>query len=175
MEATNLTVRLENLHLVSLLILVILISSNYSVDLLPCNVQKILINSYSLKHISLFLTLLLTVFLNKYDGFKSLKMITFNSILIYVWFILIINMNLYFIGILFLLLLSLIIVLKMIDYENTHLKNKASKQYFDIKVIIEKSILGITLLGVIFSLFNGDFNWRNIFFKDPNCTLYGMS
>ena len=165
----NLVADLNKINIVSIFILTIIMFSNYSVDILPCRLKSILINNNLSKHVSLFFILLFTIFLNNYEGYKSLTKILFNSVLIYFWFVLIVNLNTYFLIIILLLLLLLLIANKLIDYEEKHMNIKKGDKLYKIKETIEKSVLYLTIIGIIYSFISGDLDINHIIYGNRKC------
>lgn len=172
MDKNNLVVDLNKINIVSIFILAIIMFSNYSVDILPCRLKSILINNNLSKHVSLFFILLFTIFLNNYEGYKSLTRILFNSLLIYIWFVLIVNLNTYFLIIILLLLLLLLIVNKLIDYEEKHMNIKQGDKLYKIKETIETSILYLTIIGIIYSFITGDLDLNHIIYGTRKCSSF---
>jgi hypothetical protein len=171
-DKNNIVTDLNKINIVSIFILTIIMFSNYSVDILPCRLKSILINYNISKHIFLFFILIFTIFLNNYEGYKSLSNILLKSILIYVWFVLIINLNIYFLIIILLLLLLLLIVNKLIDYEEKHMNIKKGDKLYKIKEKIEKSVLYLTIIGIIYSSISGDLVINHIIYGNRKCSSF---
>ena len=161
----------DSTHLISLFILFIIVSTNYSVDMLPCKFKLILKFNYVTKHFFLFLTLLFTIFLNHYSGFKSLRSIIYTSVFVYIWFLILINLNLYFMFIIVILLLIRIVINKIIDFDIAHMEINRKMIFINSTKIIDKMIIILTVIGFIYSISYNDFNISDIYSKDLKCPV----
>jgi hypothetical protein len=168
-DKNNIVTDLNKINIVSIFILSIIVFSNYSVNILPCRLKSILINYNLSTHVILFFILLFTIFLNNYEGYKSLTKILLNSVLVYGWFVLIVNLNIYCLIIILLLLFLLLIVNKLIDYEVQHMKIKQGDKLYKIKETIEKTVLYLTIIGTIYSYITGDLEINHIIYGIRNC------
>ena len=77
----------------SLFILLLIISGNFLDVLFPCQLRYILENNILVKHFLAFLTLFFFAVLSDTENNKSLTDVLKSSLILYLWFILIIRMN----------------------------------------------------------------------------------
>lgn len=114
--------------LYSLILLVLVISGNYIGEVLPCRFQKIMSTNMVLKYICTFFTLIFFVVLSSNQE-KKLSQVLYNSILIFVWFMILAKNNLhFFLGNCLLFFVIYVIYLLKIQYMNENVDGTYDKR-----------------------------------------------
>jgi hypothetical protein len=158
-------------------LLMVAISGNYIKEMFPCGFQKLFDNSVIFKYILTFFILFTSVILVKPSITKdrSLVFVLAITIFIYIWFLLMIKMNVYF----FLLLLFILLMLyTFVQFNNYKKLSDEDKKKYDI-MTTTIFVLSIVITVVGFLLYYGEkkyeykklFNWKDFFFKNLNCNL----
>jgi len=103
---------LVNTHIYSIIIFILIISSNYLNELYPCKFRDIFDNSMLIKHIFGVFTIMFFVLLSVPTVEHGIKKITVKSVILYIIFLLMTKTNKHiFLFVLFLLFMTYIIVL----------------------------------------------------------------
>ncbi len=116
-------VNLDKIPVYTIFILILIISANFLAQLFPCRLQRILHQNIYIKHLFSFLTLLFFVVLTAPMEDKSLRNIFNKSLLLYIWFILIMRTDPY----VFILLLFIIAIIYLFFLKENELKERAEK------------------------------------------------
>ena len=165
----------DNTYLPAVFFLILTISGNYLAETFTCSTRKFLTNNFLVKHILLFSIIYFTNSINTKDKTNPLEKLK-ESLLIYVFFIMFSNMNLFFTIVGFALLTSIYITS---DYVNYYLNNKKQINHF---VPLFKNILRITffiwtIIGFIYYLiskkmqFKKKFSLHDLFLSTKNCKI----
>ncbi len=109
-------ITLDNIPIYAIFILILIISANFLAQLFPCRLQKLLSTNIYIKHLFSFLTLLFFVVLTAPLDDKSLHNIFYKSLILYIWFILIMRTDPY-IFVLLLLIIAIIYILVLKENE----------------------------------------------------------
>lgn len=156
----------EKIPIYSLFIITVIICGNYLGELLPCRFQKKLKESMIIKYIFLFLSIFFLVLYSKEDNIiKNL----YQSLIIFVWFI-ILSRNGYkfFLFNSFLLFVIYILYLKENNIENKETLNLV------INILIIISSISIIIGFILYFIqkkrkFKKKFNLKNFLFGKPVC------
>ncbi len=123
-------INLDKMPIYTIFVLILIISANFLAQLFPCRLQKLLNENIYIKHLFSFLTLLFFVVLTAPLDDKSLGNIFNKSLILYVWFILMMRTDPY-IFIILLLVIAIIYILVLKENElkaNIENLNKESKE-----------------------------------------------
>ncbi len=184
-------INLDKIPIYTIFVLILIISANFLAQLFPCRLQKLLNNNIYIKHLFSFLTLLFFVVLTAPLDDKSLQNIFYKSLILYIWFILIMRTDPY-IFILLLLVIAIIYILILkenelkADLENQNKQkdnnqekiNKINEQITFIKNINQNLLYASIILTVIgFILYMGEkkceykknFCYLTFIFGRPSC------
>jgi len=162
-------------------VLFLIIASNYIGELFPCRVQELLTSNVYLKHIISYLTLLFFVVLTDTSSIKKkFKEIFYDSLKLYIVFLLLINCNKN-LFVLAILLLAFIYILQLIkqDYidENldTYQDSPVLKNLKNIEKICYILFFVITISGFIIYMgekkieYKDKFSYQTFIFGKPTC------
>ena len=183
----------KSVPIYSLFILLLLLSSGYVVQLVPCNLQRVLDNNIYLKHFVCLLTLIFLV--NITDPAEKdvrLTRIILKSIILYIFFIFIIKTNYnFFIAIMVLLGIIYLIELKKFEYdddiknlENDKKSNSSEiitlKRNKDLLIKIQNIIFGIIIIFIIIGFlsylgekknqYKNNFDFYTFLIGKPDCS-----
>jgi hypothetical protein len=176
----------EYIPLYSVFILILILSGGFIIELIPCKLQKILKNNVYIKHFFCFLTLifLITIVDSTKDNIK-LSVIIQRSILLYIFFILIIKTNyIFFIAIMIILSIKYLIYLYQKQYDefdkNTNIEKKHN-DLDDIIVMIQNILFGVVILLLIIGVlvyygqkkyeFKNNFSIMTFLFGKSDCSF----
>lgn len=121
--------------LYSLILLILVISGNYIGEVLPCRFQKIMSNNMILKYICTFVTLIFFVVLSTNQE-QKLSQVFYNSIIIFVWFMILAKNNIhFFLGNCFLFFMIYLFYLLKIQYINENVNGSHDKKIRNIETI----------------------------------------
>ena len=162
-------------------VLFLIIASNYIGELFPCQVQELLTSNVYLKHIISYLTLLFFVVLTDTSSVKKkFKEIFYESLKLYVVFLLLINCNknLFALSILLLAVIYIIQLIKQ-DYidENTdtYQDSPVLKNIKNIEKICYILFFVIAITGFIVYMgekkieYKDKFSYKTFIFGKPTC------
>ena len=155
---------IDEIHLGSIFLLFIALSSNFLASLFPCEVVDIFTKSHIAKHILAYMTLLFALILNNYKGSQPIVELIGISIILYIFFMIITKMEaVYFFILIF--LLCIIYILGIIK-----------KDKLDItKWIIFSIAIAVTIVGFLRYLYKTkqrlgtDFHFYNFIIGDYQC------
>jgi hypothetical protein len=165
--------------LFTIFILVLIISAGYLTQLFPCKLQKILNENIYVKHLFGLFTLVFFVLLSAPIDEKSIDIIIPQSVLLYMYFIIVTKTNKYiFLLILLLLGITYLIVLKtaeLKDKKERKLGDAEIQQYDNIVKYIYGLVILLTIVGVMLYMgekkmeYKKNFNYTVFLFGKPEC------
>ena len=178
--------------LFTIFILVLIISAGYLTQLFPCKLQQLLNENIYMKHLFGFFTLVFFVVLSAPVDEKSIDIIIPQSVLLYLYFMLVTKTNKYvFLLILLLLGITYLIVIKKTelkeDKEDKEEKKEKKERKLGDKIDVEiqqydniiKYIYGVVILLTIFGVmlymgekkmeYKKNFNYSVFFLGKPVC------
>ena len=144
---------LVNTHIYSIIIFILIISSNYLNELYPCKFRDIFDNSMLIKHIFGVFTIMFFVLLSVPTVEHGIKKITVKSVILYIIFLLMTKTNKHiFLFVLFLLFMTYIIVLS--TPKQNRLKEVQEKEVQE-KIIKYNKIISYLYSLILISIFIG--------------------
>lgn len=164
--------------LYSLILLLLVISGNYIGEVLPCRFRKLMSSNMVLKYICTFLTLIFFVVLSS-NHEQKLSQVFYNSIIIFVWFMILAKNNIhFFLGNCLLFFVIYVFYLLKIQYINENVNGSNDKKIRNMEIVNNVLIVSAflsTCFGFILYLgekkveYNSKFKYRYFIFGKPDC------